>query len=255
MLRIMTFITAATWFVSCDKLTNPSSGNQKSTDSVAINSDDDKAIYALGKMYRDRSNYLGLSDHEIEVLVAGMRDVKLPGTDDLEDRAKTQSLIQKFVDGRMKIQSEAEKVLGSEYMKKFLSEGGQKTASGLGYKIIKEGKADAKPKAGDMVEVDYHGTRVNGDVFDSSIDRGQTAKFPLSGVIPGWSEGLQLVGEGGEIELVIPSDLAYGEMGSQPKIPGGATLLFKVILHKVSKGKEEGRMNPAHHGASKEKAS
>lgn len=101
--------------------------------------------------------------------------------------------------------------------------------SGLKYRILREGKG-AKPTASNEVEVNYHGWLDNGNVFDSSYKRGESISFPLGGVIPGWTEGMQLVGEGGMIELEIPSDLGYGPQGSPPVIPPNATLHFVVEL-------------------------
>lgn len=107
------------------------------------------------------------------------------------------------------------------------------TPSGLKYRIVREG-SDTKPGPQDTVTVHYRGTLEDGTEFDSSYKRGQTISFPLGGVIPGWTEGLQLVGEGGEIELIIPPELGYGAAGSPPVIPGNATLHFKVELFKVN---------------------
>ncbi len=112
------------------------------------------------------------------------------------------------------------------------SEGFTTTASGLKYKIVRPG-SDKKPKASNSVRCHYKGWLDNGKVFDSSYDRGEPAEFPLGGVIAGWTEGLQLIGEGGEIELEIPSKLGYGSRGAPPDIPGGATLHFKVELLNV----------------------
>jgi FKBP-type peptidyl-prolyl cis-trans isomerase len=108
------------------------------------------------------------------------------------------------------------------------------TASGLIYKVVKEGTG-AMPKAEDTVEVHYTGKLLDGTVFDSSVERGQTISFPLNGVIKGWTEGLQLMKEGAKYEFIIPSYLAYGERGT----PGGpigpnATLYFEVELFKVN---------------------
>ena len=109
----------------------------------------------------------------------------------------------------------------------------KQTKSGLVYETIKEGTGKT-PAASDTVEVHYHGTLTNGTVFDSSVKRNKKISFPLNRVIPGWTEGLQLVKEGGKIKLVIPSDLAYGNAGAPPSIPGGATLIFEVELFKVN---------------------
>jgi FKBP-type peptidyl-prolyl cis-trans isomerase len=108
----------------------------------------------------------------------------------------------------------------------------QTTASGLKYKIVRPG-GEQKPKPSDTVKCHYKGWLDDGTVFDSSYDRGEPAEFSLGGVIAGWTEGLQLIGEGGEIELEIPSHLGYGEAGRPPKIPGGATLHFKVELLEI----------------------
>lgn len=106
------------------------------------------------------------------------------------------------------------------------------TDSGLGYKILREGEG-RKPTAADSVLAHYKGWLDDGTIFDSSYDRGEPTSFPLSGVIPGWTEGLQLIGEGGEIELLIPSKLGYGPRGMPGAIPPNATLHFKVELIEV----------------------
>lgn len=106
------------------------------------------------------------------------------------------------------------------------------TASGLKYRILRQG-AGAKPTASQSVEVHYHGWLTGGKVFDSSYQRGQTISFGLQQVIRGWTEGMQLVGEGGMIELEIPSDLGYGPRGAGGVIPPNATLHFLVELKKV----------------------
>ncbi|MCA9121290.1 MAG: FKBP-type peptidyl-prolyl cis-trans isomerase [Planctomycetaceae bacterium] len=103
------------------------------------------------------------------------------------------------------------------------------TESGLKYRVLRKSEG-TKPVASDTVLAHYVGWLDDGSEFDSSYSRGEPTSFPLSGVIPGWTEGLQLVGEGGMIELEIPSDLGYGEMGMPGAIPPRATLHFKVEL-------------------------
>ncbi|HOK00211.1 MAG TPA: FKBP-type peptidyl-prolyl cis-trans isomerase [Termitinemataceae bacterium] len=117
---------------------------------------------------------------------------------------------------------------------KFLAENGKKpgvvtTASGLQYEVITEGTG-AKPSATDTVKVHYVGTLIDGTTFDSSIERGTPANIPLDGVIPGWSEGLQLMSVGSKYKLYIPSSLAYGEGGAGDVIPPNSTLIFEVEL-------------------------
>lgn len=121
--------------------------------------------------------------------------------------------------------------------KAFLAEnaskpGVQQTASGLQYKILKEGSGKS-PKATDTVLVHYRGTLLDGTEFDSSYKRNQPISFPLNRVIPGWTEGLQLAKEGGKIELYIPSQLAYGSRGAGGAIGPDETLIFEVELLEV----------------------
>jgi FKBP-type peptidyl-prolyl cis-trans isomerase len=110
-------------------------------------------------------------------------------------------------------------------------EGVKVTASGLQYKVVKEGKGKT-PTANDKVTVHYEGKLLDGKIFDSSFERKKPETFPVTGVIKGWTEGLQLMKEGGVYELYIPAELAYGDAGNN-SIPGGSTLIFKVELIKV----------------------
>jgi FKBP-type peptidyl-prolyl cis-trans isomerase len=104
------------------------------------------------------------------------------------------------------------------------------TPSGLKYQVLKQGTGTVSPKATDTVKVHYHGTLLNGTVFDSSVQRGQPISFPLNGVIPGWTEDLQLMKVGDKFKFEIPPNLAYGEASPSPKIPPNSTLVFEVEL-------------------------
>lgn len=106
------------------------------------------------------------------------------------------------------------------------------TTSGLQYEILTQGEGQS-PVATDQVTVHYQGTTLDGNEFDSSYERGEAATFPLSGVIPGWTEGLQLMQEGAKYRFFIPPELAYGERGAGADIPANATLIFEVELIKV----------------------
>ncbi|WP_081885909.1 FKBP-type peptidyl-prolyl cis-trans isomerase [Haloferula sp. BvORR071] len=108
------------------------------------------------------------------------------------------------------------------------------TASGLKYKVLKQGSGTVSPKATDMVKVHYHGTLQDGTVFDSSVERKEPAAFPLNAVIPGWTEGLQLMKEGDKFRFEIPANLAYGEQSPSPQIPPNSTLIFEVELLKIN---------------------
>lgn len=199
-----------------------------------LSSEEDKTFYTMGLMLGENLKRLELNDKELAALFKGVAHAAKSVKPEV-DLAIYQPKIQNMFKERMAKISEKQKGEGKAYLEKFSKEEGvKKTESGLAYKILKEGKG-AKPGPEDTVEVHYKGTLINGDVFDSSIERGKTISFPLNRVIKGWTEGLQLVGEGGKIKLVIPSELAYGEAGAPPKIPGGATLTFEVELFKVTK--------------------
>ena len=125
-----------------------------------------------------------------------------------------------------------------EMGEKFLAENSKKdgvkvTSSGLQYKVLKEGTGKT-PTTADKVKVNYEGTLIDGTIFDSSFQRNQPIEFPVTGVIPGWTEGLQLMKEGAEYMLYIPSQLAYGDRGAGETIGPGATLIFKVQLLEVT---------------------
>ena len=121
-----------------------------------------------------------------------------------------------------------------DYLEKAASEpGAKKTASGLIYRELKPGTG-ASPKATDTVKVHYRGTLTDGKEFDSSYVRNEPAEFPLNMVIPCWTEGVQMMKVGGKSHLVCPSNIAYGERGAPPDIPGGATLIFEIELLGIS---------------------
>ncbi len=177
-------------------------------------------------------------DVNVDAFVKGLSDA-LKAMDSLIPEARKVAIMTKFQQdmqlkqqANMNKESDANKLAGKTFMEANLKkEGVKQTASGLQYKAIKEGTGK-KPTAESKVTVNYEGKLIDGKIFDSSYERGQTATFPLNGVIPGWTEGLQLMTEGSIYELYIPSDLAYGDRGNQA-IPGGSTLIFKVELIKV----------------------
>jgi FKBP-type peptidyl-prolyl cis-trans isomerase FklB len=157
-------------------------------------------------------------------------------------QAEVQSTIMKFQQEMMakqqaKMAAEGEKNLkaGEAYLaENAKKEGVKTTASGLQYKVLKSGTGQS-PKDTDTVKVHYEGSLIDGTVFDSSIKRGEPATFPVKGVIPGWTEALEMMKVGDKWQLVIPPKLAYGERGHPPVIPPNSTLVFDVELLGIEK--------------------
>lgn len=141
----------------------------------------------------------------------------------------SQKVNQKMMEKR-KIDSQKNKTEGDAFLAANAQKPGVKvTASGLQYLVVEEGKGP-KPKATDVVKVDYRGTLIDGKEFDSSYARKQPATFPLNQVIPGWTEGVQLMSVGSTYKFFIPAALGYGDRGAGDQIPAGATLVFEVKL-------------------------
>ena len=224
--NIMLFFIFIIFLNSCKEV-NVTEDNEKN----------EKIIYTMGVSFGERLKDMELTSKEKEVLTQGVIDglEKKPQIDIKKYASQIRSL---FRERGQKMAKKMEEI-GAEYMKKFVAdEGGEKTESGIGYKILKEGTGN-KPKASDRVKVHYHGTLVDGTVFDSSVERKKPLTFPLGGVIKCWREGLQSVKVGGKMKLVCPSNVAYGIRGAPPKIPGGSTLIFEVELLEIVSGQPD----------------
>jgi len=196
--------------------------------------DDQKTLYALGLAMSQSLGTFTLNERELEFVKAGLTDgvLKRPRKVDLQAFGPK---IQQLQQARAAVLAEGEKKAGAAFLAKAAAEpGATKTASGLVVKTIKPGSGEA-PKATDKVKVHYHGTLTDGTVFDSSVQRGEPATFPLRQVIPCWTEGLQLMKVGGKSRLVCPANLAYGDRGAPPQIKPGATLVFEVELLDIVK--------------------
>ncbi len=206
--------------------------------------EEEKTFYAIGTMFGSRLTQLSMTDAELDSLTAGLRDAA-KGEKQKVDPMAYQQKIQDTFKARMEKQAGEIKKKGQEFVDNFVKkEGATKTASGLAYKVITEGTGPS-PKETDVVKVHYHGTLMDGTVFDSSVERKQEVSFPLNRVIRGWTEGLQTMKVGGKSKFVIPSELAYGDAGAPPKIAGGATLVFEVELLGIEKGSEQPAAAPA----------
>lgn len=210
-----------------------------------LETEDQKTLYALGVALAGNLTAFDLSPEEVTVVQMGITDGALgnePKIDVNAQRAKFQQLAQ----SRQSAAASKEKEASKEFLAKAeKAEGAQKTESGLIYNETKAGEG-ANPKPTDRVTVHYHGTLTDGTVFDSSKDRGQPATFPLNGVIPCWTEGVQKMKKGGTARLICPSDIAYGDRGAPPKIKPGATLVFDVELIEIAEGAPAGQKPPGH---------
>ncbi len=194
----------------------------------ATGQDEAKALYGIGYLFGEQFRELELTPQEVEHVLQGFRD-QLLGNEPETDPRQDMEAIRHFLEDRQARMASQTREREQAYIREFIDGGGTRTESGLAYEIIEEGSGD-RPQATDTVEVHYEGRLINGQVFDSSYQRGETATFPLNRVIAGWTEGLQLISPGGRIRLVIPAELGYGERGAPPSIPGGATLIFDVEL-------------------------
>lgn len=199
-----------------------------------LETDKQKASYAIGHNLGSNFDSQGV-DIDLEVLIAGLRaglageEPPLPAE---ELQAAVQALQQEVM-AAQQARTQAEAAENQAAGQEFLAENAQKegvqvTDSGLQYEVVEPGVGES-PEAQDQVQIHYTGTLIDGTKFDSSHDRGQPATFPVSGVIAGFAEGLQLMKEGGKYKLYIPPDIGYGERASGP-IPPNSTLIFDIEL-------------------------
>lgn len=214
-------------------------GAETKTEPKALASPLEKASYGIGVNVGSRFKH-DFIELDIESFVRGFRDAMANAKPAITEKEMNEAIgnMSKDVERKLVEQGKKNKEAGDA----FLAENKKKkdvvtTASGLQYQVLKQGSGPA-PKESDVVKVHYHGTLTDGTVFDSSIERGEPATFPVGRVIRGWVEALQLMKVGSKYKLFIPSDLAYGE-NSQGKIPPSSTLVFEVELLGIEPGGEQ----------------
>ncbi len=213
-----------------------------SEENLVLKSKKDKISYIIG-MDIGRNLQKGSIDFDPDILAKGIKDALSGGKPLLTEQEirETTAVFQKEL---MAKQEEVARKLGEKNKKEgeaFLAENKKKEGvktlpSGLQYKVIKEGTGK-KPKVADTVTTHYRGTLIDGTEFDSSYRRGKPASFPVNGVIPGWTEALQLMGEGAKWQLFVPPNLAYGERGAGRDIGPNATLIFEIELISIQEKK------------------
>lgn len=223
---LILFVIASVSFFSCN--------GQKKSD-VKLTNRIDSVSYGIGLSIGNNLDKDGLNDVNLDVMMKAMKSA-INKDSMLMDQQQAGMVIQAYLTEAKKKKGEA--ALAKE--KTWMDENGKKPGvttlpSGLQYSVIKTGTGP-KPIATDTVVVHYHGTFLDGKVFDSSVDRGQPATFSLNQVIPAWTEALQLMPVGSKWKLYVPSKLAYGEQGFMGKIEPNTTLIFEVELLSI-KGK------------------
>lgn len=207
-------------------------GCDAQTSSVELKTPAQKASYGIGLNMGKSLSREGMDDLDPKAVALGIEDAMAKKDPQIKDEelAEAFAFLQKRSEERMAKLNEESAQAG----KKFLEENGKKegvvtTKSGLQYEVVK--KTDgAQPKATDVVTVHYEGKLTDGTVFDSSVERGSPIDLPVSGVIPGWVEGLQLMHVGEKYKLYIPSELAYGAQSPSPTIPANSVLVFDLEL-------------------------
>ena len=199
----------------------------------------DKVSYALGLGIGQQLAQMGATNLNIDDFAAAIKDV-ISGNELKVAHKDAQNIVRDYfqkqeerINALRAEQGKVAKAEGEAYLKENAKKEGVVTLpSGLQYMVLQEGNGK-KPKATDKVKCPYEGFLINGQVFDSSVQRGEPAVFPLNQVIPGWTEGLQLMQEGAKYRFFIPYILAYGESGAGGSIPPFATLIFDVELIEV----------------------
>jgi FKBP-type peptidyl-prolyl cis-trans isomerase FklB len=230
------------WLVGLSIVTLFLAGQIGAQETPVLKDQKDKVSYSIGMEIGKNMKRQSL-DVNPELLTRGVKDAFSDGKPLMTDEEMKEALMA-FQKEMMVKQQELAKIAGEKNQKEgeaFLAENKKKEGvitlpSGLQYKVIKAGSGN-KPKATDTVSVHYQGTLVNGTEFDSSYRRGQPVSFPVNGVIPGWTEALQLMEAGAKWQIVIPSNLAYGDRGAGPQIGPNATLIFEIELISIQEPK------------------
>ncbi|MEA3291314.1 MAG: FKBP-type peptidyl-prolyl cis-trans isomerase [Pseudomonadota bacterium] len=209
-------------------------------DALKLESDEQKYSYSLGYILGkqlDQQFSAGEAEFDRELMLRGLGDVMLGKETvmtDEEIEATMKAVQEKAMAEAKKLADEAQAKSQAFLDENKKKEGVKVTDSGLQYKVLTEGKGEM-PKEEDTVVVNYKGTLIDGSEFDSSYKRGEPTEFPLAGIIPGWKEALQLMKEGGKWEVVIPSELAYGERGAGGRIGPNEVLVFEIELVEIKK--------------------
>jgi FKBP-type peptidyl-prolyl cis-trans isomerase FklB len=212
------------------KTTGPAhkTGTATTTTTFVLKTQNDSISYAIGVSLANFYKQQNISNINTTILVKAVKDVE--SNKAILSEQQCQSTLMAYVQKQQSEKALGNKKVGQEFLAANSKKPGVVTLpDGLQYQVIKAG-AGPKPKLTDMVRVHYHGTLIDGRVFDSSVDRGQPIELNVNGVIPGWTEALQLMPVGSKWKLFIPSELAYGDRQAGQLIAPGSTLVFDVEL-------------------------
>lgn len=207
---------------------------QQNDSPATLNNVIDSVSYGIGMNIGKNLKQQGIDSFNTKALAQAVDDI-INGNPTLIDEAQANQTLNNYFQNLQAKKSEGNVQEGKDFLEANSKKEGVITLpSGLQYQVMKEGSG-AQPSINDMVTTHYHGTFIDGKVFDSSVERGEPATFPVNGVIAGWTEALQLMKEGAKWKLFVPYNLAYGEQGSRGGIPPYSTLIFEVELVKVEK--------------------
>lgn len=199
-----------------------------------LTTDQEKVSYGIGMSVASYYKQQGMENIDTEAFAMALNDVFSADSTKMTEQ-EAQEVLKAFFTELKSKQSEVQKKAGVDFLlENAKREGVKSTESGLQYEVIKKGTG-ASPELTDKVKVHYHGTLIDGSVFDSSVDRGEPISFPVNGVIKGWTEALQLMSVGDKWKLFIPSELAYGERGAGQQIAPYSALVFEVELLDIEK--------------------
>ena len=227
-MRHLSLLFTSLALVACSPTESTAPAASAPAQADTLQTDTDKTLYALGLAIGQNVRDFKLTNGEVDIVAQGLRDSVL-GTEPKVALDEWGPRIQFLMQERMTAVAAAEKQASDAWVTEQAAlPGAQRSTTGVIVIPITEGTG-ANPTADSTVRVHYHGTLRDGSVFDSSVDRGEPISFPLTGVIPCWTEGVQKIKVGGKAKLVCPADTAYGDQGSG-SIPGGAALAFEVEL-------------------------
>ena len=219
------FLSSLILFIACK--------TEKTNKTANLITELDSVSYSLGVNIGENIK-TQFEDINLDNFEAGIKDVLEKDVEAKISDNQAQAIIQSYFSKKQQKQSESVIEEGINFLRENGKREGVTTlASGLQYEIINDG-IGPKPTIEDNVTTHYHGTLIDGTVFDSSVDRGEPASFPVGGVIKGWTEALQLMAVGSKWKLYVPYDLAYGERGAGPQIGPYSTLIFEVELISIN---------------------